>query len=377
MTQEASETALVRRGPMALLLAAALGTLLSCGPERAPAGEQLRPVRTVTVEPTGGERTRVFSGQSEADSQSRLSFKVPGTVTQIEVDVGSTVEPGDLIARLDARDYELAVQEARAGLARARAELTAATSEYERIRRLYENRNASKSQLDSARAAYESSRASVEAAEKRLEQAELQLGYTRLTAPAAGRIASVPVDRNENVQAGQPIATLTSGERPRVTVGIPEQLIAQIEAGDTVSVRFDALPGREFEATVTEVGVAPMPGGATFPVTARLDRPADAVRPGMAATVAFTFREEADSGRLVVPAVAVGEDRHGRFVYVVNTEGSGVGVIERRAVTVGDLTDAGLVILDGLEGGDRIVTAGVSRIEDGMRVALDDGDGGR
>jgi RND family efflux transporter MFP subunit len=364
-------------GYWAVLIGGSLLVGVACGPAEPPAEAQLRPVRTVTVQETGAERSRSFSGQSEAGTESRLSFKVPGTVIRVGVEVGSRVEPGDLIARLDARDYELAVQEAEAGLARARAELTAARSEYERIRRLYENRNASKSQLDSARAAFESSQASVEASEKRLEQAELRLGYTRLTAPTAGRIASVPVDRNENVQAGQPIATLTSGERPRVTVGIPEQLISQIESGDRVEVRFDALPIRSFTATVTEVAVAPLPGGATFPVTARLEDAAETVRPGMAATVTFRFRQPTRAGRFVIPAVAVSEDRRGRFVFTVEPVEPGVGVVHRQRVTVGDLTDAGMVILDGLEEGAMVVTAGISRIEEGMRVAVPEGDGER
>ena len=83
---------------------------------------------------------------------------------------------------------------------------------------------------------------------------------------ADGSVAEVLVEVNENVQAGQGIVTLTSGARTKVEVAIPSTLIAGVSEGDTVDVRFDALAGRSFAATVTEVGVAAS-GSTTFPVT--------------------------------------------------------------------------------------------------------------
>jgi len=76
----------------------------------------------------------------------------------------------------------------------------------------------------------------------------------------------------------------------------------------------------------------------------------------------------------VVPSFAVGEDGEGRFVYVVEPapDAAGEGIVRRQAVTVGDLTTEGLEIVSGLQDGDRVVTAGVSRIEDGLRVRLDE-----
>jgi RND family efflux transporter MFP subunit len=159
-----------------------------------------------------------------------------------------------------------------------------------------------------------------------------------------------------------------------VTVGIPEQLITRIEPGQTVQVRFDALPGPVFPAKVTEVGVAPLPGGATFPVTARLEDAAERVRPGMAATVTFHFEQTPAVGGLLVPAVAVSEDRRGRFVFVVEPLEPGVGIVRRREVSVGELTSGGMIVREGLSGGEAVVTAGISRIEEGMKVAIPEED---
>ena len=116
--------------------------LSSCGEEQ-QVREVIRPVRYVQVFSTGGTRTRVFSGVAQAGLESRLSFRVPGTIKGVAVEVGDRVNAGDVIAALDPSDYELQVQQAEAGRANAQAQARNAESNYERVRRLYENENAS------------------------------------------------------------------------------------------------------------------------------------------------------------------------------------------------------------------------------------------
>lgn len=350
--------------------AAALAVLLiACGGDEEPEAV-LRPVRYEQVFSTGGSRTRTFSGTAQAALESSLSFKVPGTIERLPVQVGDSVQRRQLIAALDDQDYRVQVQEAEAALARARAQERNSEANYERVRLLYENNTASKSDLDAARANFESAAATVEASDQRLQLARLQLSYTRLTAPVAGAVASVDVDVNENVNPGQPIVMLTSGARHKVEVGIPEVLIGQIRAGDPVTVTFDALPERSFAALVTEVGVAATGMGTTFPVTVLLNQADSDIRSGMAAEVAFRFESSDQRERFIVPAYAVGEDRAGRFVYVVEPTQEGKGVVRRRAVESGEITAEGIEIFEGLSDGDLLVTAGVSRIQDGLAVRL-------
>jgi RND family efflux transporter MFP subunit len=163
---------------------------------------------------------------------------------------------------------------------------------------------------------------------------------------------------------------LTTVGRSEVQVAVPEALISQIRTGSEVTVTFDAIPGETYPATVTEVGVASTGFATTFPVTVRLDREAAEIRPGMAAEVSFTFETLEPADRIVVPPVAVGEDRQGRFVFTVEPTTEGRGVAHRVPVTVGELTSAGLEILSGLQEGDLVITAGVSRIVDGQQVKL-------
>ncbi|MBD3403449.1 efflux RND transporter periplasmic adaptor subunit [candidate division GN15 bacterium] len=351
-----------------VLLAGAVS--LRCGSEEQAPEEVLRPVRYQPVYTTGGSRVRIFTGVAQASVESRLSFKVAGTVERVAVKVGDQVQADELVAALDPQDFRLQVQEAEAALEKARAEARNAAANYERVRQLYENMNASRSDLDAARAADESAKAQVEAAQNRLQLAQRQLDYTRLEAPIGGSIASVSIDVNENVAAGQAVALLTSGDRLEVEVAVPEILISQIREGQRVDVTFDALPGQTFPARVTEVGVAATGTVTTFPVTVLLEQAYDGLRPGMAAEVAFSFQTADGRERMLVPPFAVGEDREGRFVFTVERTGQAEGVVHRQPVQIGELTDQGLEILDGLSDGDLLVTAGVTKIDDGQRVKL-------
>ncbi|MDH3197107.1 MAG: efflux RND transporter periplasmic adaptor subunit [Candidatus Krumholzibacteria bacterium] len=342
----------------------------ACGKEPPPPQETIRPVRCVPIFATGGAQERLFSGAARADVESNLSFRVRGTVRSIRVKVGDRVQKGTPIAELDPTDYELQAQDAQASVAQALSQARNAKANYERVQGLYVNQNASRADLDAAQAQKESAEAQVGSLEKKLELAKMQLEYTRLVAPVAGSIASVNVEVNENVDAGKSIVMLAGAGRKEVQVTIPEILITQIYEGDAVTVRFDAIPGRTLPGTVTEVGVSSTGFATTYPVKVQLDETTEEVRPGMAAEVLFRFQGSGGRSAFIVPSVAVGEDREGQFVFAVEATGDGLGVTKRKRVTVGELTSQGLEILAGIEDGDLIVTAGVSRIVDGQTVRI-------
>ncbi len=360
-----------------VVLAAALG----CGGPEPEAAPELRPVRTHRVEASGATAERTLAGVARAGVESRLSFRVAGTVVAVHVALGDSVRKGQVLARLDPTDYELKVEEAEAALAQGEAGLRRAQADYERVRALYENNNASKSELDAGRAAAESAQAQVRAVRKQLDLAQQQLGYTVLRAPIDGAVAEVDVEINEAVRSGEEVFLLTAGARPEVEVAVPEVMIVAVEMRQPVSVVFDALPGRVLAAEVAKVGVAAIGAASTFTVVARLVEEAPEVRPGMAAEVTFRLRSPGRERRIVVPGVAVGEDREGRYVFVLERgagEAAGEGVVRRRAVEVGDEVQGlgGIEIRSGLEAGEEVVTAGVRRLADGMRVRTADVAGG-
>ena len=167
-------------GSSILLFASLLIT--ACGGEPEPVEERLRPVRYVTVESSDGFRDRSFSGTSKSSTESRLSFKVSGSVINVPVQNGQRLDAGDLIAEIDPATYELQTQQAQASLVEAEANNRRATANYDRTKGLYADDNASLNDLESARAEAESAEAVVASASKALEIARLNRSYTRLTA---------------------------------------------------------------------------------------------------------------------------------------------------------------------------------------------------
>lgn len=355
----------------AIAIVFAVGVVLivvGCEKSEVIAEPILRPVRHERVALVGMEETRTFSGITKAEVESTLSFKVAGTVTERPVDVGTAVSTNQLVARLDPQDYRVSLQQAEAGLAQARAELRNAEASYERTRGLYENRNASRSDLDSARAAAESAAAGVTASERQREAARLQLSYTELRAPQECSVAETFVIANENVSAGQGVVRVNCGDCAEVTVSVSESYIARIRSGDEAEVVIGAIKQDPLPAVVTEVGIAS--GGSAFAVTVALQGDCPEVRSGMAADVRFHFAATQEEPQIAVPPIAVGEDRDGRYVFVLEPGDREIWRARRQAVTVAGIGQNGIVIAAGLSGGELIVTAGVRRITDGQEVRL-------
>ena len=361
-----------RRGFEGLLTALAAAFLTqACGEPPPPAEPVIRPVRYVIAQATGGLRTRTFSGVARAGMESSLSFRVAGTIARLDVGVGDRIRSGAPIAALDPVDYELQVREAEASLRQAEARAGNAEADLRRVRSLYENDNASRTDLDAATAAADSAAAQVESVAQRLDLVRRQVDYTHLTAPVAGAIANVLAEVNENVSPGQPVVVLASGSSPEVGFAVPEALIREVREGMPVTVGFDAIPGVRFEGVVTEVGVATTATGTTFPVTVRLGADASEIRSGMAAVVDMVLGDADAPDRFILPGHAVGEDRGGRFVFVAEPTADDLAVVRRRPVTVGAFAVGGLDVLDGVAEGDRVVVAGVNRLQDGDEVRLD------
>ena len=215
-----------------LLMLVILTTFVTtCGRNELEPEPILRPVRYQRVVAGSVETSRNLAGVARAGVEADLSFRVGGTVEEVNVALGDSVVKGQILARLDAVDYELQVQEAEAGLAQAGASLRKAEADFERSRALYESNNAAKSELDAARAAAESARSQVDAATKRLELSGQQLAYTQLRAPADGAIALKDLEVNENVKAGDPVFMMTSGSLAEVEFSVPEIMIANIAGG--------------------------------------------------------------------------------------------------------------------------------------------------
>jgi len=345
-------------------IVAASVLLTACEQEATIVETPLRSVRYVTVEESSADRVRTFTGVSQSAQEAKLSFKVGGTVTSLDVSVGDTIESGQIIATLDPSTYQLQLQQAQADLARAQAEQRNADAAYNRTKGLYETQSASRNELDTTRAGAESARAQVRATSRAVELASLNLGYTRLASKDDCSVASTSADVRENVNPGQEIVLVNCGDTLHIDVSVPENLIASMRQGMRGVVRFDSLDGQAFDGEVVEVGISAT--GTTFPVTITVAN-GDGLRSGLAAQVDFIF--ENGESLPSVPTVSVSEDQQGQYVYLL-TDGAkpGEGIVKRQPVHVGELIASGIEITEGINPGDRVITAGVSIIRDGLIV---------
>ena len=367
-----SGSRIVYPGPRRAALIVALGASAISGCDAPPADVEtlVRPVRYAEVVAQGETEARTYSGTARAELETDLSFRVGGTLTSRPVNVGSEVGPGEVLGVLDDTDLRVRLDEARAGLSRAEAELRNADSSYERTRDLYENQNASRTQLDSARALAESAQAQFRAASQQVEAARLQLSYATLAAPQQCTVAEIFAEVNQNVSPGQAVMRLNCGTCAEVVVSVPDSDIARVSEGMAVHASINALPDLTLPGVVQEVGITTGARSTTYPVTVALQERCESVRSGMAVDVTFDFPTSGGSGNLVVPYVAVGEDRDGNFVFVLEPDPEGRLLAVRRAVEVGSATAEGIVITDGLSVGELIATAGVRRLTSGQQVKL-------
>ncbi|MDY0164545.1 efflux RND transporter periplasmic adaptor subunit [Desulfobotulus sp.] len=339
-----------------------------CGQKTEDLQPELRPVRHEILTLQSLSETRTFTGQARPASEIRLGFRIAGQIVDLPVKMGDAVMQGQLIARLDDRDDRLSLSELQAVLENTKAQRNTAAAALERVRSLYARDNVALSEYETAKSRYAAAAADYEATLQRIALQESRLSYASLLSPAAGRIASVNAENNENVQAGATVVTLSTDDAMLVRAGVPEAYISRIHPGDPVALRFSALPERRFTGRVYEVSYV-SDAQSTYPVTVRIQEPDSRIRPGMPAEVTFHMSDDLHEKHILVPLFAVMEDPEGRFVWVLLPgEREGTAVIHRRPVTLGDLIGERMVVTEGLKAGERVVTAGVSRLAEGMVV---------
>lgn len=345
-------------------LVASLTMSGGCGEKAEERAPVVRPVKSLVVgDVLSGSRS--FPGKVEASERVDLSFRVPGRLIELPIERGQEVARGQLLARIDPRDYRIALDEAKASFTKAEAD-------YVRYQNLYEKDAVSISELDFNRAQRDVARA-------RLDDAEADVDYTYLRAPFAGVIGTRYVENFEEVQANQIICSVHDINTLDIIVDVPEHLIANVrnleEAELDVIARFDAAPGEEFPLRFRDVAAQADPTTRTYELRLTMPQPRSiSVLPGMTAEVVArgtrAARAVTESGVFTVPASAVFPDEEGesQAVWVIDPDDL---TLHERRVEIGQVTGAGSVeVLSGLRAGERIAVAGVSRMREGMKVRL-------
>jgi RND family efflux transporter MFP subunit len=335
----------------------------ACKEAPAPEAPAARPVKLLTIGGTQSGGELEYPGMVGAAKEAEVAFEVAGRITKLPVEEGDKVKKGAVLARLDARDYQSAVDAAN-------ADLNAARAEHERLKALFARSAVSRQELDTARRNKEVAETSVQRARKALEEA-------RLVAPFAGTVAKKFVDEFQNVQAKQPVVLLQDDSGLEIRIAVPEGDLGRVKPGldpkDASAkakpmVEVSSFPGRKFPATMKSFSTTADPATRTFSAAFSFEKPDDIViRPGMTARLTATLPDAGGVeavGSVLIPSVAIRDDGAGSFVWVVDD----AMAVAPRSVEMGELVGDQVKIVGGLDAGDVIVTSGVQQLREGVTV---------
>jgi RND family efflux transporter MFP subunit len=392
-----------------------------CSRQPPPSPDVVRPVKTMVV--TAGDvlRVRTFPGTVEASKRVELAFQVPGLLAKFPVREGQKVAKGELIGQIRQDEFQARLTSLQGQLDRARATLTAILAgerQEEQLRRqsqvsaaqarlanaratldrsttLLARGGASRAQVEADETAYhvaeedlqaarqlleksmigreeeiEAQEAEVRGLEGRVVEANIQLQDTTLNAPYDGVIAQRFVEEGQNVRAKDPVVRFQDIEEVEIVVDVPENVMAaDIQSADMVEMlaELSGAPGLQFPVKIHEIAQVADPTTQTFKVRTAMQVPEGIrVLPGMTATVTMTYRRAQILGsQILIPISAVFKDSDGnQVVWLVGSD----SIVSRRTVKLGEPTSGEIEISDGLKPGERIATAGVTHLRDGMKV---------
>jgi len=294
---------------------------------------------------------------------------VAGKLIERSVRLGDNVRKGQMVARLDPVDAEKQLAAAQAALAAAEHRLTFAKQQLDRDAAVRAQKLIAAAQLEQTQDAYSAALANRDQAADQLVLARNTLEYHTLRADHDGIITTESADTGQVVAMGQPIFGLAWSGDIDIVMDVPASDITNVAAGQTASVTFPVLPGREFEARVREVAPSADPQSRTYRVKLTLSEPGPSVRLGMTGDAVLTPKSvgaaEYGARTFSVPATALFHRGKGPAVWVVRAADS---TLELRPVNVLTYTERSVAISGGLKEGDIVLRAGVHTVYEGERV---------
>jgi RND family efflux transporter MFP subunit len=350
--------------PIFLILAVIAGVLVSCKPSEEPAAQQPRPVRVVTVERQQAGESVSLTGQVEAETEVNLSFRVGGRMIARSVNVGDRVKAAQVIARLEPEPAENALRAARANLASAMSLLTKTRNDFNRQDELLRGGWTTRVRHDQAMHALQAAQAQADAARAQEATAEDNLSYTELVADAPGHVTTVGAEPGEVVQPGRTIVQLAREGGRDAVFDVPAPIIQSTPYSPVVAVTLASDSAVRATGRVREVAPQADPVTRTFRVRVGLDDPPEAMRLG--STVTGTIKMEGTAG-ISIPASALTRTQGQPAVWIVDPAASTVSL---HPIEVERYDLARVIVAQGLEPGDVVVTAGVQALRPGEKVRL-------
>jgi multidrug efflux system membrane fusion protein len=359
-----------------MCLAAAAATGCRRGEEvtaKAPTPVKVR----VVAEPAERGAAR-YSGTIEPAAKVDLAFKVGGYVREVaeargkgrKLQEGDWVTKGTVLAIINDADYRQKISAARASLSEAIASATQARQDYDRAKALFETRAIAQAELDSASAKRDVGVARSDSARAQLSQAELSLADCTLRAPFDGVVIRRTIEVGTLASPGTLAYTIADTRTAKVVFGAPDALLDRLHIGDKLGVRVDALR-KDLTGGITRIAPSADAKSRTFDVEASLDNQDDLLKVGMVVSIQIPDQALA-SAALALPLTAVvraPKDPRGFAVYVVD-KSADADVAHIRDVKLGDIVGSAVMVVAGVQPGERVIEKGTTFVTDGERVRV-------
>ena len=308
--------------------------------------------------------TVVLTGHVQAENEPAFAFRIAGRMIERPINVGDRVEAGQVLAKLDPENELNALRSAESALAAARGQLTYARGDFDRQRQLLANGHTPRARFDQSQNALQSAQSQVDNTEAQLRIARDHVGWTTLEADAPGTVTARGAEPGEVVQAGQMIVRLARQGGRDAVFDVPAQLLRSAPSDTEITVRLADDQSVMATGRVREVAPQADPVTRTFEVKVGLNDPPEAMRLG--ATVTGSVKLESEPV-IAIPASALTEINRQPAVWIVDPKNLTVSM---RNVELLRHDPGTVVVAQGIETGDIVVTAGVQALHPGQKVRL-------
>ncbi|EGQ9097295.1 MULTISPECIES: multidrug efflux RND transporter periplasmic adaptor subunit VmeY [Vibrio] len=367
----------MQKKPLVALMAAT-AILAGCGEaNNAQTKGQAPLVVTQDVTVIDYQPSKSYIGRIEAVEDTNITAQISGYLKARHFEEGQMVEKGQLLYSIEPSSFEAQVASAKAAFAQAKAALKKAELDHTRGKNLLPRGSISQSEFDALTAALLGARAELEAANAQLKLAEVNLSYTQIRAPFSGRISDTKVSTGDLVSPSSGVLTtlvsldpvhtsFSVSERERLAMGMDQVKGDGSAESNRVEVQLELENGQFFEhlGKLDFLGNRIDTKTGTIAMRALVPNPEQKLLPGQ--HIKVNLRDKNTKDVIVIPRRAVQTDLEGDFVMVM-AEGS---VAERRNVELGPQVEQGIIIREGLDQEDTVITQGLQRVRNGVEVRL-------
>lgn len=339
--------------------------LAGCSEPPAPPAS-VKPVFVTTVSPATSGQARTFTSVVRARVESDVAFRTGGKVVERLVDVGQSVKAGQLLARLDPADYQLAVNAASDQVQAATVDAQQAASDEARLRRLLVDGSVGAADHERQKARADAAAARLDQARRQLELARNREGYATLVAPYAGVVTAIRFERGQVVPEGQPVVSLAHEGDNEVVVDLPEDWVGRARSLTATAAPWSD-PTAKLRLTLRELSPQASAQGRTYRArytAAPESRPQVSALP-LGSTVQLTLSApQAGPATVALPVSALVKGSGPEGVWALNDKGSGLVFTPVKVVAIDDAT----VHVTGLTLGSRVVSVGAQKLDAGTTV---------